>query len=89
MILTPTQVLVIVGMVTIGTMITRFLLLFYLKVPTRIIHTLVILGQVLPYAAIGLLIVYCLKNVSFRNPAYWVPEAIAIICIIVLHNWRG
>ncbi|MGI6453066.1 MAG: branched-chain amino acid transporter permease [Syntrophomonadaceae bacterium] len=89
MILTPTQVLVIVGMVTIGTMITRFLPFILFKGTNSNNSYIGYLGQVLPYAAIGLLIVYCLKNVSFRNPAYWVPEAIAIICIIVLHNWRG
>lgn len=46
------------------------------------------LGEVLPYVAIGLLAIYCLKNVSFTIPSLWIPEDIAIACIIGLHYWK-
>ena len=42
----------------------------------------------MPFAAIGLLVIDCLKNVSFTNPLLWIPEAIAITCIIGLHYWK-
>lgn len=43
------------------------------------------LGQVLPYAAIGMLVVYCLKSVNLIASPYGVPEAISIVVIVVLH----
>lgn len=45
------------------------------------------LGKVLPYAVIGLLIVYCLKEVP-TSGTYGLPEAIAILFIVFLHKWK-
>ena len=45
------------------------------------------LGNVLPYAVIGLLVVYCLKNVP-GSGTYGLPEAIAILFIVFLHKWK-
>lgn len=88
MTLTPVQTMTIICMVTIGTMITRFLP-FLVFQGTKLNNSYIsYLGQVLPYSVIGLLVVYCLKSVNFKSPSYWIPEAIAIICIIALHYWK-
>ncbi|NLK39102.1 MAG: branched-chain amino acid transporter AzlD [Clostridiales bacterium] len=88
MTLSPIQILVIIAAVALGTMITRFLPFFLFpdnkKRPTFVIY----LGKVLPYAVIGLLVVYCLREISFSSPAGWLPEGIAILCIAILHFWR-
>ena len=89
MTLTPIQTFIIVCMVTIGTMITRFLPFILFKGTKSNNSYISYLGQVLPYSAIGLLVVYCLKNINFNSPSYWIPEAIAIICIVVLHSWKN
>jgi len=86
--LAPFQALLIIGMVTLGTMITRFLPFLIFKGLKANNSYLSYLGQVLPYSAIGLLVVYCLKSVNFKGPAYGNPEVVAIICIIILHNWK-
>lgn len=85
--LTTAQTFVIVCMVTLGTVITRFLpfLLFRNKNYSKYIKYL---GRVLPYSAIGLLVVYCLKGVNLSAPVYGLPELIAIVCIIILHYWK-
>ena len=36
------------------------------------------LGKVLPPAVIAMLIIYCLRNVSFSIPADWTSEAIPV-----------
>lgn len=46
------------------------------------------LGRVLPAATMAMLVVYCLKNVSFGTPSAWVPEAAAVILVIALHKWK-
>ena len=85
MTLTPMQTLIIIGMVTIGTMITRFLP-FVIFQGTKLNNSYIsYLGQVLPHAAVGLLVVYCLKSVNFKSPTYGIPTALAIICMTMLH----
>jgi len=89
MTLTSLETLTIIGMVALGTQITRFLpfLLFARREQT---HPFVAyLGRVLPYAAIGLLVVYCLKNVSLTAAPHGLPEALAILCVAALHLWKN
>ncbi|SDD96886.1 branched-chain amino acid transporter permease [Sporomusa acidovorans] len=89
MTLTIQQSLIIIAVVALGTVLTRFLpfILFpdNKKTPKYILY----LGKVLPFAAIGLLIVYCLKNVSAQAAPYGIPELIAIGCIVLLHLRKG
>ena len=53
--------------------------------PPRIV---LYLGQVLPPAVIAMLIVYCLKGVSFATPAGWVPALLAGLTAAALHLWK-
>lgn len=46
------------------------------------------LGTTLPPAVMGMLIVYCLKNVSVMKAPYGIPELLAVITVAVLHLWR-
>ena len=46
------------------------------------------LGRVLPAAVFGLLIVFCLKNVSLVSGSRGIPEAIGIAAVVLLHLWR-
>ena len=46
------------------------------------------LGKYLPPAVIAMLIVYCLKGVSFSSPAGWAPSLIAAAAVIALHLWK-
>jgi branched-subunit amino acid transport protein AzlD len=89
MTLTPVQTLIIIGAVTLGTVMTRLLpfLVFKKEMPE---HSYIsYLGKVLPYAAIGLLVVYCLKGVSLTQMPHGIPEAIAIVITAALHFWKG
>lgn len=84
----PTQTFIIMSVVALGTAITRFLPFILFKSVKENSSYIDYLGEVLPYAAIGLLVVYCLKNVNLTVPEYGLPEVIAIISIIILHNWK-
>lgn len=46
------------------------------------------LGRVLPYAIMGMLVIYCLKGVSLTASPYGIPEAIACAVVIALHVWK-
>ena len=83
-----TQQLLTIAVVAIGTMVTRFLpfLIFPAGKPTP--KYIQYLGRVLPGAVFGLLVVYCLKNVSFLTGSHGIPEAIAIGVVAILHLWK-
>lgn len=46
------------------------------------------LGKVLPFAIMGMLVVYCLKDVSFAGAPFGIPEAIGCAAVALLHVWR-
>lgn len=46
------------------------------------------LGQVLPYAIMGMLVVYCLKGVSFAASPFGIPEFLGCAVVTLLHIWR-
>ena len=89
MTLSPLQTLTIILMVTLGTMITRFLPFIIFSRNQKTHPYITYLGKVLPYAVIGLLVVYCFKDTKLLQPAYGLPELIAIIFIFLLHSWKN
>lgn len=46
------------------------------------------LGKVLPYANMGMLVVFCLKNVSFAAAPHGIPEFLACALVVALHLWK-
>lgn len=36
----------------------------------------------------GMLVVYCLKNVNVLSFPYGLPELVSIICVVALHLWK-
>lgn len=46
------------------------------------------LGQVLPFAIMGMLVVYCLKDMSFTNAPFGIPEIIGCAAVAGLHVWK-
>ena len=77
---------VLVAVMAGVTVLLRFLpfLLFRKKTPPYIIY----LGKVLPAAIIGMLVIYCLKDVSLRAAPHGLPEGIAAVCVAGLQAWK-
>ena len=46
------------------------------------------LGRVLPYAIMGMLVVYCLKDIALLENPYGLPELIACVVVAALHAWK-
>ncbi len=46
------------------------------------------LGKYLPFSVIGMLVIYCLKNVSFVRSPYGIPELVAVALVAGLHLWK-
>ncbi len=88
MILTPIQTLIMIIAIALGSMLTRFLPFVLFPEKKAPSQKLIFLGQALPPAMMGLLVVYCLKDIKLVSAPYGLPELLAIILIVVLHKWK-
>lgn len=82
------QDIAMVAIVAAVTILLRFLPFWIFgenrTTPPLIAH----LGQVLPFAIMGMLVVYCLKDVSFSAPGGWLPQLIGCLVVAGLHIWK-
>jgi len=46
------------------------------------------LGRLLPYAVMAMLVVYCLRNISFAAAPFGVPELMSCAVVALLHVWK-
>ena len=46
------------------------------------------LWKVMPYAIMGMLVVFCLKGVTLTAFPHGIPEAIACALVVLLHVWK-
>jgi len=88
MALTPAEIFITIAMMSLGTIITRFLPFICFPDGKKTPNYILYLGKALPFSVMGLLIVYCLKGVSVTVSPFAAPELFAIICIIALHLWK-
>ena len=77
---------VLVSVMALVTILLRFLpfLIFRKQTPAYITY----LGRVLPPAIIGMLVVYCLKDITLTAHPHGLPELIAAVCVVGLQVWR-
>ena len=73
----------IILVVAIGSMILRYLPFIIFSNNQKTPRFIESLGNNLPISAIGLLIIYCLKDISFINNGYGISELISILFIII------
>ena len=79
------QKAMIVILLTIATMITRF---FIFPAGKKVPDFVEYLGKTLPYATMGLLVVYCLKGISLTAFPFGLPELFAVALIVALYWWK-
>ena len=78
-------VILIMGLVTLATRLFPVLIFGRgEKVPDYILY----LGKVVPFTAMGLLIVYCLKDVSVMESPHGLPELIALAIVSGSYLWK-
>ena len=78
-------IIVVASLVTI---LTRFLPFLIFRGDRKIPDIIVYLGKVLPYAIMGMLVVYCLKDISFLAAPYGIPELLGCLAVALLHIWK-
>lgn len=83
-----THSILVIAVTALVTLVLRFLpfLVFGGKreTPAYISY----LGRLLPYAVMAMLVVYCLRNISFAAAPFGVPELVSCAVVILLHVWK-
>lgn len=70
------------------TMSTRFLPFLIFGEKRKTPELILYLGKVLPCAIMGMLVVYCLKEVTPLAYPYGIPELLGIVFVAALHLWK-
>jgi branched-subunit amino acid transport protein AzlD len=87
--LTALQTLVITLALAAGTQLTRWLPFWLFPENRKPPQVVTYLGRVLPPACMGLLVVYCLKDVAWLTAPHGLPELASIAVVALLHRWKG
>ena len=76
----------LIAAMALVTAMLRFLpfLVFRKRTPAYIVY----LGSVLPAALIGMLVVYCLKDVQIASAPHGLPELLAAAAVVLLQAWK-
>ena len=69
-------------------LLTRILPVLIFGRSAQIPEFILYLGKVIPYTAMGLLIVYCLRDVSLLSGTHGLPELIAMIVVVASYLWK-
>ena len=77
--------LVTSGVVTFAIRLFPFLVL---RNQTNLSNRMQFIASVLPQAIITILVVYCLKDISFVEAPYGIPELIAVSIVVLLQWWK-
>ena len=80
--------ILLVAVAVLVTMATRFLPFLIFGEKRKTPPVIEYLGTVLPCAIMGMLVVYCLKDVSFLSTPFGLPELISCVVVAALHVWK-
>ena len=78
----------IVAVIALVTILLRFLPFLIFRGNRKTPNIIEKLGRILPYAIMGMLVVYCLKDISFADVGGFLPQLIACAVVAVLYVWR-
>ena len=78
-----------VAIIALVTALTRFLPFIIFRGDKKTPAWIERLGRSLPYAMMGMLVVYCLKDISFAAAPFGIPELIGCSIVTLLHIWKA
>jgi len=81
----PAAVILVMAAVTLLTRALPFLLFDHGSQPPELVLRL---GRVLPPAVMAMLVVYCLRGLSFAAAPGWVPQLLGVAAVVLLHKWK-
>ena len=86
--MTDLHAVLLVAVVALVTILLRFLPFWIFGGKRETPPALLRLGKVLPYAVMGMLVVYCLKDIRVDAFPYGLPELLGCGVVALLHVWK-
>ena len=83
-----TYIISLIIVAALVTAATRFLPFLVFGNGKKTPDIIVYLGKVLPYAIMGMLVIYCLKDVDFLSAPFGLPELLGCAIVACLHIWK-
>ena len=83
-----THVVLTIAVASLVTVGLRFLPFLIFSGKRQTPPVIAYLGKVLPYAVMGMLVVYCLKDISLLRKPFGLPEIISCVVVAALHVWK-
>ena len=80
--------ILIIVIVSVVTLLLRLFPFIIFNNKREIPKIITYLSNYLPFAIIGMLVVYCYKSVDLITKPYGIPELIAGVIVVLLHLWR-
>ena len=80
--------ILLIAVVALVTMGLRFLPFLIFGENRQTPPVITYLGKVLPFATMGMLVVYCLKDVTLTAAPFGIPELLGCLTVAGLHIWK-
>ena len=77
-----------IAVIALVTALLRFLPFWIFGENRKTPALITYLGKVLPYAIMGMLVVYCLKDVDLIHAPFGIPELLGCVVVALLHGWK-
>ncbi len=79
---------VLIGVMAAVTALLRFLPFWVFGERRKTPALIAWLGARLPFAIMGMLVVYCLKDVDLTAAPFGLPELLGCAAVALLHRWK-
>lgn len=86
--MTVRQQILTIAAVVLATVLTRFLPFFVFPQNKPIPKFIRYLGDALPPAIFGMLVIYCLKDIDVFSSSHGIPELISVTVTAGVHLWK-
>ena len=86
--MTDTFAISTIAVCALGTAALRFLPFLIFGENRKTPPVITYLGRVLPFSIMGMLVVYCLKDMTFSAAPFGIPEIIGCATVAGLHIWK-
>lgn len=86
--MTVTQHVTTIACISLATILTRALPFLIFPAGKEAPKAVRKLGDTLPPALFAFLVVYCLKGLGFASAADWLPQALSIAAVVLIHLWK-
>lgn len=83
-----TSIAILIAVMAIVTIILRSLPFVLFSGEGKLPPVVVYLGDVLPMAVMGMLVVYCLRNITFTQSPFGIPEVVSTLLVVIVQIYK-